>query len=132
VSGPAEAHLLPPPPAAVAAYFQRRRSSIAGFSPEDLDANERLWREICGLPESAEPAEPQPAAAEAENEGSKAAEASPVVQSSDPSSCAPCGGCGQTFEPRREWSRYCSASCKQRAKRARRGSVGHGEFARVL
>jgi hypothetical protein len=58
VSSPAEAHLLPPPPAAVAAYFQRRRSSIAGFSPEDLTANERLWREICGLPEL----DPRPAA----------------------------------------------------------------------
>jgi len=31
-----------------------------------------------------------------------------------------CGACGQRFRPLREWSRYCSPRCKQRAKRARR------------
>jgi hypothetical protein len=119
---------LPPPPAAVAAYFARRRSSIAEFMPEDLTANERLWVvEICGLTEPA-----TAATEEAENGGSTSAEASPVVQSSDPpcGHCGqpPCRACGQPFQPRREWSRYCSAGCKQRAKRARRGSV---EFARL-
>jgi hypothetical protein len=41
---------LPPPPIAVADYFRRRRRSLAGFSPEDLYANECLWAEICGAP----------------------------------------------------------------------------------
>jgi hypothetical protein len=114
---------LPPAPATVASYFTRRRSAIAEFTPEDLASNERLWVvEICGLTESA-----APAAAEAENGGSKAAEVVPVVQSSDPpcGHCGqpPCRGCGRAFQPRRQWSRYCSAGCKQRAKRARRGSV---------
>jgi hypothetical protein len=120
--------LLPPTPAAVTAYFTRRRSAIAEFTPEDLASNERLWRvEICGLPESA-----APAAVEAENGGSRSAEASPVVQSPDPpcGHCGqpPCRACGQPFQPRREWSRYCSASCKQRAKRARRGNIGHADW----
>jgi hypothetical protein len=106
---------LPPPPAAVAAYFQRRRSSIGGFSPEDLDANEQLWREICGLP--------QPAAAEAEKWGSTSVVASPVIPGPDPSAQPRCAGCGQPFQPRREWSRYCSPGCKQRAKRARRAAA---------
>jgi hypothetical protein len=111
---------VPPPPAAVAAYFARRRSSIAEFTPEDLADNERLWRvEICGLPESA-----TPAAGEAENGGSTSAEASPVAEPPDPSCRAHgeprCYDCGQPFQPRRQWSRYCSAGCKQRAKRARR------------
>jgi hypothetical protein len=121
MNGPAG---MPPTTAAVSAYFRGRRSAIAEFSPEDLTANERLWREICGLPETAEPAEPQPAAAEAENGGSTSAEASPVAEPPDPSCghCGqpPCRGCGQPFQPRRGWSLYCSAVCKQRAKRARR------------
>ena len=45
--------VLPPSSAAVAEYFRRRRSSISEFSPDDIRHNERLWVEICGLPESA-------------------------------------------------------------------------------
>jgi hypothetical protein len=45
--------MLPPSPAAVAEYFRRRRAAIAGFSKEDIRANEQLWVvETCGLPES--------------------------------------------------------------------------------
>jgi hypothetical protein len=55
---------LPPTPAAVAAYFRARRSAIAEFTPEALQHNERLWLELCGLPEPSEPT--VPAAAEAE------------------------------------------------------------------
>ena len=54
---------------------------------------------------------------EPENGGSGTpADVEPIL----PLELAECGACGQQFYPPREWSRYCSARCKQRAKRARR------------
>jgi hypothetical protein len=110
--------VLPPPPAAVAAYFAQRRSSLAGFTPEDARHNEMLWLVgACGLSESEAAALMASARAlEAENGGSEPVAVVPVVQSPDPR----CNACGQPFQPRREWSRYCKVNCKQRAKRARR------------
>jgi hypothetical protein len=106
---------LPPTPAAIAAYFTQRRSVISEFTPADIEHNERLWVVgICGMPEPPECA--VPASPETENGGSEAAEVIPAVQGSDPR----CSACGRAFQPQREWSRYCSASCKQRAKRRRR------------
>jgi hypothetical protein len=120
--------MLPPAPAAVAAYFAQRRGTLAGFTPEDVRHNEMLWLVgACGLSESEAaalmgdpaPAMPTPAALEAENGGSMAAEVVALVQSPDPR----CNACGQSFQPRREWSRYCTVNCKQRAKRARRAGA---------
>jgi hypothetical protein len=110
--------VLPPPPAAVAAYFARRRSNLAGFTPDEIEVNERLWLVgACGLSEVEAAALMASARAlEAENGGSMAEEVIPVVQSPDPR----CNACGRAFQPRREWSRYCTVNCKQRAKRARR------------
>jgi hypothetical protein len=119
---------LPPTPAAVAAYFKQRRGSLTELTPEDARHNERIWLVgACGLSESEAAAlmagAPSPAAAmpigaalEAENGGSRAEEVMPVIQGPDPR----CNACGQHFQPRREWSRYCTVNCKQRAKRARR------------
>jgi hypothetical protein len=41
---------LPPTPARVGEYFRRRRSTLVEFTEADLEANERLWRAICGGP----------------------------------------------------------------------------------
>jgi hypothetical protein len=116
--------MLPPAPAAVAAYFAQRRGTLAAITPEDARHNERLWLVgACGLSESEAAAllrtDALGAALEAENGGSMAAEVVALVQSPDPR----CNACGQSFQPRREWSRYCTVNCKQRAKRARRAGA---------
>ena len=54
--------MLPPAPAAVAAYFERRRRTLAEFTPDDIEHNERLWLETCGVA--------APPAPEAQNGGS--------------------------------------------------------------
>jgi hypothetical protein len=115
---------LPPAPAAVTEYFRRRRGSLAELTTADLQHNERLWVvETCGLPESAcDPAitpggsVPRPAAWEVKYGGSTEPEVVPAVHADT----THCGACARAFQPRREWSRYCSPICKQRAKRARR------------
>jgi hypothetical protein len=112
--------MLPPTPAAVAAYFTQRHGTLEAFTSDETRHNEWLWLvEICKLAESEAAALLQPPSLEAENGGSTSAEVIPVVQSPDPR----CKACGQPFQPRREWSLYCSASCKQRVKRARRVMV---------
>ena len=113
--------VLPPPAAAVAAYFARRRSTLAGFTPEDIEVNDRLWLVgACGFSESEAAALMASARAlKAENGGSEPVAALPVEGGPDPR----CNACGQPFQPRREWSRYCTVNCKQRAKRARRVGV---------
>jgi hypothetical protein len=115
--------MLPPTPAAVAAYFAQRRGTLAAITPEDARHNERLWLVgACGLSESEAAVLLQPAAREAweaENEGSTADEVIPAGAGPDPR----CNACGQPFQPRRGWSRYCTVNCKQRAKRARRVGV---------
>jgi hypothetical protein len=115
--------MLPPTPAAVAAYFAQRRGSLAGFTPDEVRNNERLWLvEVCGLsePPESEARAPAPAregrALEAEDGGSMEPEVVPAIHAAN----SHCGACGQPFQPRREWSRYCTVNCKQRAKRARR------------
>jgi hypothetical protein len=119
VSG-AGALMLPPTPAAVADYFARRRGSLAGFTPDETRHNERLWLVgACGLSESEAEVLLQPAALaalEAENGGSTEPKVVPATHAADPH----CEACARVFQPRREWSRYCSVNCKQRAKRARR------------
>jgi hypothetical protein len=39
--------VIPPSPAAVAEYFVRRRSRISAFIREDIECNERLWKQLC-------------------------------------------------------------------------------------
>jgi hypothetical protein len=122
--------MLPPTPAAVAAYFAQRRGTLAGFTPDEIQHNEMFWLVgACGLSESEAAAlmgdlripaaMPTGAALEAENGGSMAEEVIPAAPCPDPR----CNACGQPFQPRREWSRYCTVNCKQRAKRARRVGV---------
>ena len=37
----------------------------------------------------------------------------------------PCGHCGAIFERSRDWSRFCSSSCRARAHRGKNASLDH-------
>jgi hypothetical protein len=95
--------MIVPTPFDVAVYFARRRGGLSELTEEDLEHNEALWLQACGL---------DPAAAEARGERN-AVPLSPNAMSHL------CMCCGAAFRPQRSDARTCSPACRKRMSRRR-------------